>query len=191
MARALKTVPRIISNQPLIVSVQGLTQALTTVGTPPIQRALTLATRVKRGEPVIAHRRMPTPLRTRQAFSRPVNAPRVPFVSERISIIVAPSPQMTGITATGPAPAIIALEAISTSWTNQTSQEARFGTTRPWIVPLIKGMYEMAIVNPERTVNICLTPHLHRKRREQDPHCGLLRFSRRDQRVQGCCQLAR
>src|SRR5882757_2759483 len=115
IARELKTVPRIISNQPLIVSVQGFTQALTTVGTPPIQRALTLATRVKRGEPVVAHRRMPNPLRTRQAFSRPVNALRVPFVSERISITVAPSPQMIGITAAGPTPAVIALEAISTS----------------------------------------------------------------------------
>jgi hypothetical protein len=36
---------------------------------------------------------------------------------------------------------------------NQTSQEARFGTTHPWIVPLIKGMYAMAMVNPEKTVN--------------------------------------
>src|SRR5580658_2012213 len=122
MAREVKTVPRINSNQPLIVSVQGLAQALTTVGTPPIKAALTLATRAKRGEPVVAHKRMPNPLRPRQDFSRPVNVPRVPLVSERISTMAAPSPQMTGITAAGPTPAIIALEAISTSWTNQTVQ---------------------------------------------------------------------
>jgi hypothetical protein len=114
IAREVKTVPRIISNQPLIVSVQGFAQALTIVGTPPSKTALRLATRAKRGEPVVAHRRMPNPLRSRQAFSRRVKAPRVPFVSERISITVAPSPQMTGITAAGPTPAIIALEAINT-----------------------------------------------------------------------------
>src|SRR6266404_7202914 len=54
IAREAKTVPRIISNQPLVVSVQGVAQALTIVGTPPRQTALRLAMRAKRGEPVVA-----------------------------------------------------------------------------------------------------------------------------------------
>ncbi len=111
IASELNNVPMIMRNQPFIGSVSGLAHAFIRVGIPPIHDALTPVIIASCGEPLVAQRIIPNPLRKRHAFSRTVNGVCVPFLKQRTNIIAAPLPQTTGITAAGPIPAKRALVA--------------------------------------------------------------------------------